>query len=126
MEVDIEAHPTAAGADGYGRDRGDLVTAVAMPHHGGLPARRPRPPDVRDQQKPAFVKEHQVGVQAPGFFLISTHRYRLQRAMAVSSRSIARRSGFWHDQPKSLSTRPTWARWNRTPNARLITVAIRS
>src|SRR6266571_3500560 len=126
MEVDVEAYPTAAAADGHRRDRGDLVTAVAMSHHRGLPPRRPRPPDVRDQQKAAFVEEHQVGLQVSGFFLICTQRYRFQRAMAVSSRSIARRSGFWHDQPKSLSTRPTWARWKRTPNARLMTAAIRS
>ncbi len=45
--------------------------------------------------------------------------------MAASSRSIARRSGFWHDQSKALSTRPTCARCRRTPNSRRITVAIR-
>jgi hypothetical protein len=45
--------------------------------------------------------------------------------MAASSRSSARRSGFWHDQPSSISTRPTWARWSRTRNSRWMTVAIR-
>jgi hypothetical protein len=45
--------------------------------------------------------------------------------MAASSRSIARRSGFWHDQPSAVSTRPTWARWSGTPNSRWITAAIR-
>src|SRR6266852_2302832 len=45
--------------------------------------------------------------------------------MAASSRSMARRSGFWHDHARAVRTRPTCALCRRTPNSRWITVAIR-
>jgi hypothetical protein len=54
--------------------------------------------------------ERQVRLQALRVFFIVVQRYRFQRSMAASSRSSARRSGFWHDQSRALSTRPTCAR----------------
>jgi hypothetical protein len=42
-----------------------------------------------------------------------THRW-----IAASSRSRARRSGFWGLQPSLRSTRPIWSTWYRTPNSR--------
>jgi len=68
MKVDVEAHPPALGTDGDGGDRRNLVASIAVPDDRGLPPRGPRPPDVRDQEKPAFVEEHHVGPQALGFF----------------------------------------------------------
>ena len=57
---------------------------------------------------------------------MAIHRYRFHRSIASSSRSMARLSGFWQDQPRSARSRPTCARWNRTLNSRSITFAIRS
>jgi hypothetical protein len=74
MEVDVQAEPLTLGAE---RDRGDgrdLVPAVSVSHERGLPPRRPRAAHVRDQQKARLVQEHQMGVQAPGFFLMATQR----------------------------------------------------
>ena len=125
VEVDIETEPATTGTDGDGRDRRDAVVAVSVPHDRRLASRGPGPPYVGNQQEPGLVQENERGVQAPGFFLMAAHRYRLQCAMAASSRSNARRSGFWHDQPNRLSNRPTCARCSSTPNSRRITVAIR-
>jgi hypothetical protein len=125
MQMQIEADAAALGTDGDGRDRGDLVALIAMADDRGLAPGGPRPPDVGDQEEPAFVGERQVGLQAPRVFFILVQRYRFQRSMAASSRSIARRSGFWHDHARAVSTRPTCARCRRTPNSRWITVAIR-
>ena len=110
MQMQIEADPAARRTDGHGRNRRDFVALVAVPDDRGLAPGRPRPPDVRDQQKPAFVGERQVGLQALRVFFILVQRYRFQRSMAASSRSIARRSGFWHDHSSAVSTRPTCAR----------------
>src|SRR5712692_11740912 len=121
MKMEVEPHAAPVGADGDGRDRRDFVVAVSMPHDRRVSTRRPGAPDVRDQQKPTFVQEHEMGVQALRVFFTATQRYRFQRATAASSRSTARRSGFWHDQPRPASSRPTWARCKRTPKARWIT-----
>ena len=110
MQVQVEADPAALGTDGDGRDRGDLVALRAMPDDRGLAPGCPRPPDVGDQEEPAFVGKRQVGLQVLRVFFILVQRYRFQRSMAASSRSIARRAGFWHDHARAVSTRPTCAR----------------
>ena len=95
-EVEVHVQPTAValGTDGERRDRRDLVALVAVANERRAPPRCPRPPDRRQQEKAALVEENQVGVQASGFFLIAAHRYRFHRAIAASSRSTFRRSGF--------------------------------
>jgi hypothetical protein len=125
MQVQIQSNPTALGAEGHRRDGRHLIALVPVPDNRGLTSRRPGPPHVRNQQEAALVGERQVGLQALGVFFTVGQRYRFQCAIAGSSRSVARRSGFWHDQFRALSTRLTWARCSRTPNARWITVAIR-
>ena len=70
-------------------------------------------------------RQNPDGPSGAGRFFIVVQRYRFQRAMAASSRSSARRSGFWHDQFRAVSTRPTCARWRVTPNSRWMTRAMR-
>lgn len=59
----------------------------------------PRPSDQRGHHQPTLVDEHEVGVQTAGFFLICGQSNLTQRRIASSSRSRARRSGFWGLQP---------------------------
>lgn len=110
MQMQIEANPAARRTDGDGGNCRDLVALVAVPDDGRLAPGRPGPPDVGDQQEPAFVGERQMGLQALRVFFLLVQRYRFQRSMAGSLRSIARRSGFWHDQSRAVSIRPTCAR----------------
>ena len=107
IEMDVEPAAPPPGAHSHRRDRRDFVAAIPMPDDRRVAAGRPGAPDVRNQQEATFVEEHQMGVQALRVFFTATQRYRFQRAMAASSRSRARRSGFWHDQPSVVSSRPT-------------------
>src|SRR6267143_5022604 len=125
MQVHVEAQAVTDGADGDRRDRGDLVAAIAVADDRGLPPSGPGPSDIWDQEEAALVGEDDMGLQALRVFFTAVHRYRFHRAMAASSRSNARRSGFWHDHPRRVSRRPTCARWSGTPNSRRITVAMR-
>ena len=68
MHVQVEPHPVALGTDGDGGDRGDLVACVAVPDDRRLPARCPRPPEVRDQQESALFDKTQMGPSAAGRF----------------------------------------------------------
>ncbi len=109
-EVQTGAMP--AGRQGEGRDDGHLVAgAAALIQDRRLAAGRPAAADDRGQQQAALVDEHEGGVQAPRFFLIRGHSTFTHRWMAASSRSRARRSGFWGLHPRARSTRPTWSTW---------------
>src|SRR4030042_3824628 len=103
--MEVEADVLASEAHGDRRDRRDPVVTVAVPDDRGLAAGSPGAADVRDQQEPAFVQEGQVRPQPLGFFLMAIQRYRFPRSIASSSRSTARRSGFWQDQPRAARTR---------------------
>jgi len=107
IEMDVESAAPPPGAHGHRRDRRDFVAAIPMPDDRRVAAGGPGAPDVRNQPEATFAEEHQMGVQARRVLFTATQRYRFQRAMAASSRSTARHSGFWHDQPSVVSSRPT-------------------
>jgi hypothetical protein len=94
IEMDVDPAVPPPGAHRHRRDRRDFVAAIAMPEDRRVAAGRPGAPDVGNQQEATFVEEHQMRVQARRVFFTATQRYRFQRAMAASSRSTARRSGF--------------------------------
>jgi len=77
-----------------------------MPVARRLTAEGPRPPQGWDQQETAFVDEDEMGPQVLGPFFIRGHSSRFQRAIPASSRSSARRSGFWQLKPRPWSNRP--------------------
>ena len=68
MQMQLEADPVPSRTDGHGRNRRDLVEQIAVPDDRLLASGRPRPPDVRDQQEPALVGKHLMGLQALRFF----------------------------------------------------------
>lgn len=70
-----------------------------------LPARRPGGSDGGTLREAAFVHKTQPGPQPLGVFFTRGQRTRTQRAMAASSRSLARRAGRWRLQPNCWSTR---------------------
>jgi hypothetical protein len=103
----IERTTQALGADGNAGDRGDPIVTIAVTHHRGLAHRTPRFPYGGDQEEPGFVDEDDVGRQPCGVFFTAGHTVRFHSAMAVSSRSTARRSGFWWLQPNWCRSLPT-------------------
>lgn len=91
----IEAEMLALGTDGDPRDHGDSVSPIAVVQDRSVAARGPRFDHVGDQQEAGFVGEDEVGAQPRGVFFIRGQSLCFQRSMACSSRSAARRSGFW-------------------------------
>jgi len=107
VEPEVEAQPTSLGADRQTTDHRDPGMVVAVVNDGGLPHRRPGPPDGRDQHEAGFVGEDDVRTQPRSVFFTLGQSLRFHWAMRASSRSSARRSGFWQLKPKSCSRRAT-------------------
>lgn len=90
------------------RDRRGLLTVTAaLVEDGGLATRRPGAAHERRREEAALVEENEVGLQPRRFFFTRGHSSLTQRWISASSRSRARRSGFWGDQPKERRSRPT-------------------
>ena len=103
----IQRTMKALGADGNAGDRGDPVVAIAVTHHRGLPHRAPGFPYGGDQEEPRFVDKDDVGRQPRSVFFTAGHTVDFHSAMAASSRSTARRSGFWWLHPNWWRSLPT-------------------
>jgi hypothetical protein len=68
QDLAVQARTPLRAHGDRGNDR-QLVVAAPAPEHGRLAARRPGMLQRRNEQEPGFVKEHDVGLQAPGVFL---------------------------------------------------------
>jgi hypothetical protein len=99
--LQVEAEPGGGGvwpiAQG-GRHRG-LLPPEPMPQHRRLAAWRPGAPHRWDQRDGRFVEDDDPGRFCGCPFLIRGHSCATQRAIASSSRSLARRSGRCSVQP---------------------------
>jgi len=126
MHVQVEPHPVALGTDGDGRRsrRSCRVRSGA----GRSAAAREVPTSAGGSGSTGIrtLRQNPDGALSRwAFFLswssdtVSSGRWRPHRARS------ARRSGFWHDQFRAVSTRPTCARWRDTPNSRWMTRAMR-
>lgn len=111
VQLAVQRAVIALRADGDARDGRDAVVRIPVPHDRGLAHRTPGLPDRRDQEEARFVGEDEVGRQPCGVFFTQGQTERFHSAMAVSSRSTARRSGFWWLQPSWCRSLPTWLRW---------------
>jgi hypothetical protein len=111
VQLAVQRAMTTLRADGDARDGRDPVVRIPMPHDRGLAHRAPGLPDRRDQEEARLVDEDEVGAQPCGVFFTRGQPERFHAAMAASSRSRARRSGFWWLQPNWCKSLPTWLRW---------------
>lgn len=106
MQSQQETQAMAARADRHGTDRRNvLVAAARVMKNRRLAGDGPSPSHQRIQEKAGFVLEHEVGRQSRGLFLIRRKSLRTQVAMAASSRSRARRCGFWGVKPSLRNRR---------------------
>jgi len=99
VEVAVQHAMEAPGADRDAGDRGDTVVTVAVAHDRGLADGTPRLAHGGHQQEAGFVDKDDVGRQPFGVFFTAGQTDRFHSAMAASSRSTARRAGFWWLQP---------------------------
>ncbi len=86
-----------------------LMRARALIEQRRLAPRTPRATNQRRHQYATFVNKNEPGLQAGGFFLIRGHSVLIQPWIKSSSRSTARRAGFWGLQPNEWSNRPIWS-----------------
>ena len=93
-----------------GNDRDLVPPPLAMAMNGGLALRGPGLNHVGNQLEAPFIGKYYVGAQPRSVFFIRGQSFCFQRAMAFSSRSKARRSGFWGLHCKRCIKRPTWSR----------------
>ena len=71
-----------------------------------LTTRTPGSPDQRSHQHATFVDKDDMRLQSGSFFLMRGQSTLIHSLILVSSRSTARRSGFWGDHPRSWRIRP--------------------
>lgn len=107
VEAIVEAHAVPHRADRESRDDRDAVATIPVTQHRGATPRCPGLEQHGNQLEAALVGEDDVGPQFLGVFFTSGHTSRFHRPMASSSRSRARRSGFWQLQPSECRRRPT-------------------
>lgn len=107
IQVAVQRTLDALGAHGDAGDGGDPVVTIPIPQEGGLPHRAPRFSDRGDQEEAGFVDKDEMGCQPRGVFCTRGPTVRFHAAMAVSSRSTARLSGFWWLHPIVCRSLPT-------------------
>ena len=92
---EVQADAPTPGSNGDARNHGDAIMSVAMMNEGRLTARSPGLSHRGNQEEARLVDEDDVGTQPRSVFFTRGQFLRFQRSMTSSSRSIARRSGFW-------------------------------
>ena len=96
METEVEMHTVAGGSYAQRGNGGNLfVTAGSLVQNRSDTAGRPTASDQRGHQQTRLVEKNEKRLQAVGFFLMRGHFSWTQRWISASSRSLARRSGFW-------------------------------
>ena len=99
VEVTVEAETATLGAERDTRDGRNPVVTVAVTVDRCLTTRTPCLAHGWNQQEARFVNEDNMGAQPFGVFFTRGHTVRFHSAIRSSSRSMARRSGFWWLQP---------------------------
>lgn len=108
VELVVQTQALSSGAHRDARNDRDFVSpSLAMIVNRRAPLRGPGPGHIRNQEEARFVGEDEVGAQPRGVFFIRGQSCFFHRAMASSSLSRARRSGFCGLQPRLCIRRPT-------------------
>lgn len=110
MEVIVQSKPISPRAHRDARDHRDFVPTIKMAVDGCQSARRPGSVDAGHQEKSTLVYEDEMGAQPRCVFFTRGHSFFFQRSIASSSRSRARRSGFWWLHFRRCMRRATWLR----------------
>jgi len=107
METEVEIDTVAGGSYTQRSNGGNLfVTAGSLVQDRSDTAGRPTASDQRGHQQTGLVEKNEKSLQAVGFFLMRGHSSRTHRWISASSRSLARRSGFWGLHPTERRRRP--------------------
>ena len=109
QEAKIKSHLAFLGRDGNSCDHRDaLMGTCPLIEDGGLSNRRPCATQEGSHEEAALIEKDKSGFQSPGVFFTRGHWSRTQLRIATSSRSRARRSGFWGLKPRERRRRLMW------------------
>ena len=109
VEGKVKSYALADRSKGQSSNHGYLVVRTGLlVEDRRLPLRRPSAPEQGGQKYPALVNKDKMRSQCAGFFLMRGHSTLIQRRMAFSSRSRARRSGLWGLHPSERNNRGTY------------------
>src|SRR6478672_737732 len=114
--VQTEAHPVEMHAG----DQRQLMPIEVKLHHRRLAFDCPGPHPGRALRDAGLVDEDDQSSLASGVFFRAGQLRLRHSSMAAASRSKARRSGFWLENPNCPSNRQMWTSLYRTPNSRSI------
>lgn len=106
-------HPSESIGIRCGQDQADAGESLPVERFvddRSLPPRSPCGADRGSLGEAGFVQESQPSVQPAGVFFTRGHSCRTHRAIAASSRSLARRAGRWRLQPSWPKIRHAWGR----------------
>lgn len=110
MKAEEQLDTVSVGRDNQGRDGGNFTIGVGpVPDEGCLTGGGPGPPHQRHHQEAAFVEKDESGAYPCGVFFTRGQSAWTQRWIKASSRSTARRCGFWGLQPRECKIRPIWS-----------------
>ena len=107
VKLAVQRTMEAPGADSDTGNGGDSVVTIAVTHDRRLSHGTPSLADRRNQEEAGFVDKDDMGRQPRGVFFTAGHTERFQSAIVASSRSTARRSGFWWLHPNWCRSLPT-------------------
>ena len=110
MESKVQRNSIPFGQDAYcGDGRNLLMRTATLVQHRCVPPQAPGTAHQWGHEHPGFVEENDGGSQARGVFFTRGQSCSIQARMRSSSRSTARRVGFWGENPKPCSRRLTCA-----------------
>ena len=110
MQTKIKAETVFAWSNAKSGDNGNFLMRTGfLIQDRSLSTRAPSSPYQRGHQHAAFVDKNDMRLQLGSFFLIRGQSTLTHSLILVSSRSLARRSGFWGLQPRSWRIRPIWS-----------------
>ena len=110
VETKVKREAVPGGRNAQRGDGRDLpMRAGSLMQHRGIPERAPGAAHQGRQQQARFVDEDDAGPQARSVFFTRGQSCLIQAWMRCSSRSAARRVGFWGEKPNPCSRRLTCA-----------------
>jgi hypothetical protein len=110
MEPKVQRDPISVRQHAQRRDGRDLMLRpTALAQHRRVSAHAPGAAHQRRHEHPGFVEENDARPQAGSVFFTRGQSCSIQVRMRSSSRSTARRVGFWGENPKPCSRRLTCA-----------------
>ena len=108
VQAKIKAQVVAAGGHAQGGDHRDFaVMGAPLDQNRGLATGSPATAYQGSHEQAAFVQKNQPSLQTPGLFLSLGQTCLTHCRMPSSSRSTARRWGFWGLHPSPCNRRLT-------------------